>query len=454
MSELSKLITKLQKSIISKESYINTIKYPYLLVSSLQELNGLIGNEKVKDAVAEQITYLISAKMREIANPHLKQDKPMLNTLLYGPPGVGKTMIGTKLAKIFYSLGHIKGKQSSSADGNISSKIKGYFGNMSDPNDINMIIASLAIIIGILGMVVSTLTSMYTKLGGKLMLIMIVSAIILILAALYFIFSEQSIGEVYDTEDVMKSSSQNMFPPDNAIIKIVSRTDFIGQYVGWSDKKTLDLLNDSLGKVLFVDEAYSLVNDERDSFGNEALTTLNLFLSQHPNEIIVIFAGYEDKMKSKIFASQEGLERRFMWKFDCSGYTSEQLYNIFKHQLNISGWGIDDEENTKPLFVQYKHIFPAFGGDTERLSFFAKLEHSKNYITSGGKIPNETLSVEHIKNGILKLKENSMDKSKEYSNNDPLSEMFNMFKQHQQRKSTVTVETADSPTYLNDQAYM
>ena len=75
----------------------------------------------------------------------------------------------------------------------------------------------------------------------------------------------------------------------------VDRSDFVGEYAGWTEAKTRTLLEESRGKVLFIDEAYNLVTDERDSFGKVALTALNKFMSENPDEIIVIFAGYHDR---------------------------------------------------------------------------------------------------------------------------------------------------------------
>lgn len=65
-----------------------------------------------------------------------------------------------------------------------------------------------------------------------------------------------------------------------------------------------------------------------DSFGMEVLTTINLFLSQHSKEIIVIFAGYKDLMETGIFSFQPRLRRRFMWRFDYNGCTFWKYYPI------------------------------------------------------------------------------------------------------------------------------
>ena len=104
--------------------------------------------------------------------------------------------------------------------------------------------------------------------------------------------------------DYGNSPTMHYVPKDSDIIKVVTRADFVDRYVGWTSPKTVKLLEENLGKVLFVDEAYSLINGPHDEFGMEALTALNLFLSQRPKEIIVIFAGYKDLLESGPYAVQ------------------------------------------------------------------------------------------------------------------------------------------------------
>ncbi len=67
-----------------------------------------------------------------------------------------------------------------------------------------------------------------------------------------------------------------------------------------------------------------------------------------------------------------------MWQFDCVGYSSAELYKIFNIQLRKKGWKITDEEQIQRLFDRNCEIFTGYGGDTERLTFFSELEHSKD----------------------------------------------------------------------------
>src|SRR5690606_7589073 len=108
-------------------------------------------------------------------------------------------------------------------------------------------------------------------------------------------------------------------------LAILSREGFVSMWVGETAPKTTNLLKENLGRAVFIDEAYSLINGERDSHGSEAVTALNRFMSEHPDEIVVIFGGYREKMRQTIFHVQPGLESRCTWIFDIAGYTPEEM---------------------------------------------------------------------------------------------------------------------------------
>lgn len=413
-SELSNLIVRLQNGINNNASYIRTIRHPKLLVAALTELNQIIGNDKIKDSVATQITHLIMVKRRSYENKELKEDEVMLNTVLFSSPGTGKTLIGTKLAKIWFALGYLDNTYERPPVREAMKEI------LQTNNDDVLMFTILIIVLFVFIALASWALSFYTKFGGYWTLAIILFMVVVIAIYLLYIYNNnvQTYGVKYETK--------NNIPRDDQLIKIVSRADFIGQYVGFTAKKTNELLNDNLGKVLFVDEAYSLVTDMHDSFGIEAVTAINLFLSQRPKEIIVIFAGYRDLLENSVFAVQPGLKRRFMWQFDCGNYDINDLFQIFKSQLKTKGWGLLDEESTHKLFLEYKDSFPSYGGDTERLSFFAKLEHSRDFIKDETGMSINLLSPVHVLKGIKKLNDNNIQG--EYVTTNPLANMLSMFK--------------------------
>lgn len=442
MTELSQLITRLEKGVRNNASYIRTIRHPELLVSSLKELNDLIGNDKVKDSVATQVSHLIMMKRRAMEDSRVKEDDVMLNTVLYSSPGGGKTLLGTKLAKIWYSLGYLDGsKNSRERKQELGDLLKDLFkdGNpistsgSGSTEDTAMIIYVIFVFLVILITLLSVTWSFYNKFGGIWTLVaagLIFAIVVIVGFYISNMFSSSSKSSnknniVIDTET--KQKQETVIPSDDQFIKIVTRADFVDKYVGWSDKKTVALLRENLGKVLFVDEAYSLATDAHDTFGIEALTALNLFLSQHPREIIVIFAGYKDLMENGIFSFQPGLKRRFMWHFECGNYTDEQLFDIFKLQLDKKGWGLAEEETTKKIFKENASAFTAFGGDTERLAFFSGLEHSRDFIKNDTNIEINKLKTSHVAKGIEKLKDNNIENGSNESTN-PLANLMKMMK--------------------------
>src|SRR5438045_5155643 len=104
MSELDNLIARLESGIEHNTNFIKTIKYPRMLVTALKELNDVIGNSRVKDSVAEQINHMIMIKRRIATAVEVKEDEVMMNTVLISKDGTVKTMIGTKLDKIWFEL--------------------------------------------------------------------------------------------------------------------------------------------------------------------------------------------------------------------------------------------------------------------------------------------------------------------------------------------------------------
>jgi len=95
------------------------------------------------------------------------------------------------------------------------------------------------------------------------------------------------IGEIFSKIGVLKKD----------VFKKVTRSDLIGGYLGQTALKTTDVIESALGGVLFIDEAYSLGNNERkDSFSKECIDTLCESLSNHRKDLMVIVAGYDKEL--------------------------------------------------------------------------------------------------------------------------------------------------------------
>lgn len=161
--------------------------------------------------------------------------------------------------------------------------------------------------------------------------------------------------------------------------KKVTRSDLIAGYLGQTSLKTRDIINESLGGVLFIDEAYALGNPEKkDSFSKECIDTLCEALSDNKENLMVIIAGYEAELKECFFNYNQGLDSRFTWRFKTDNYTAEDLYNIFIKKVKDIGWELHEDSKITPEFFKKNYdYFKFFGRDIETVLAKTKIAHSK-----------------------------------------------------------------------------
>ncbi|MCE8179503.1 hypothetical protein SJDPG12_08960 [Porphyromonas gingivalis SJD12] len=108
-----------------------------------------------------------------------------------------------------------------------------------------------------------------------------------------------------------------------------SRTDLIASYQGQTAHKVKKLIERAKGGVLFIDEAYSITeNEHSDSYGRECLTELTKALEDYRQDLVVIVAGYTDPMK-QFFSSNPGLSSRFNTFIEFPDYDETELLSIF-----------------------------------------------------------------------------------------------------------------------------
>jgi hypothetical protein len=260
------------------DNYAINLKQLNNLIDSLTELKNIIGMKTVKDSIVDQIIYFLQS---------FEENNNMLHTIIEGHPGVGKTMLGYILGKIYYNMGILKGSQ----------------------NAIN-------------------------SLTGK---------------------------------------------KDNFIFKIVKRKDLIGEYLGHTAIKTQKIIDECKGGVLFIDEAYSLGNlDKKDTYSKECIDTINQNLSENKNNFMCIIAGYPEQLEKCFFSYNEGLKRRFTFKYTIEKYNAKELCEIFKKMVFDSKWSLDVDDAILEKFIN-KNIkeFENFGGDIETLLFRTKITHSR-----------------------------------------------------------------------------
>ena len=123
----------------------------------------------------------------------------------------------------------------------------------------------------------------------------------------------------------------------------VDRSGLVAGYVGQTALKTQEAVQKALGGVLFIDEAYALVNqDSANDFGREAIEVLLKNMEDHRDDLIVIVAGYTDLMEKFIHANP-GLESRFNKYFYFEDYTAPQLLEIFRSMCTRGGYTLSPE---------------------------------------------------------------------------------------------------------------
>ena len=127
------------------------------------------------------------------------------------------------------------------------------------------------------------------------------------------------------------------------------RADLVGKYVGWTAKTVRSKFREAKGGVLFIDEAYSLVDDS-NSFGDEAINTIVQEMENHRDDVIVIFAGYPDKMK-EFLAKNEGLRSRIAFHLDFPDYNAEELVEILKLMAEKKGYKMSRDIEAKCLNI-------------------------------------------------------------------------------------------------------
>ena len=117
------------------------------------------------------------------------------------------------------------------------------------------------------------------------------------------------------------------------------RGDLVGKYVGWTAKIVKQKFQEAAGGVLFIDEAYSLLDDS-NSFGTEAINTIVQEMENHRDDVVVIFAGYPNKMHDFI-ESNEGLRSRIAAYLDFPDYNVDELVEILQLMAKERGYRLN-----------------------------------------------------------------------------------------------------------------
>ena len=138
------------------------------------------------------------------------------------------------------------------------------------------------------------------------------------------------------------------------------RADLVGRYQGDTAIKVKEVVRSALGGVLFIDEAYSLVNGENDSFGIEAVNTLVSEIENNRDKLAVILAGYTDDME-EFLNSNPGLRSRLSKVIEFEDYSVDELMDIFRYDMKKRGYALDVSENKLRALIADKSAAKDFG---------------------------------------------------------------------------------------------
>jgi probable Rubsico expression protein CbbX len=182
--------------------------------------------------------------------------------------------------------------------------------------------------------------------------------------------------------------------PSNHLVT-VNREDLVGQYVGHTAPKTKEVLKRAMSGVLFIDEAYALhrPNNERD-YGQEAIEILLQAMEDHRDRLVVILAGYGDRM-DEFFSLNPGLRSRIAHHLTFPEFELDELVQIGHRMIAEQGYHLADD--AVPVFADYvarRRAQPHFANARSIRNAVerARLRHAARVISVGGTVDRDTLA--------------------------------------------------------------
>ena len=131
----------------------------------------------------------------------------------------------------------------------------------------------------------------------------------------------------------------------------VTRDDLVGQFIGHTAPKTKEVVKKAMGGVLFIDEAYYLYKPENErDYGQESIEILLQVMENHRDDLVVILAGYKDRMDT-FFSSNPGMASRIAHHIDFPDYSEAELMQIAQLMLGQLNYRFDAA--AEPAFTRY-----------------------------------------------------------------------------------------------------
>lgn len=169
----------------------------------------------------------------------------------------------------------------------------------------------------------------------------------------------------------------------------VTRDDLVGQYIGHTAPKTKEVLKQAMGGVLFIDEAYYLYkpDNERD-YGAEAIEILLQVMENQRKDLVVIFAGYKDRM-DKFYESNPGLSSRVTNHVNFPDYTPDEMVQIGKMMLTEQQYRLTLEaEKVLYNYIERRTLQPHFANARSIRNALdrARMRQANRMFASGSKV--------------------------------------------------------------------
>lgn len=390
-----------------------------LMAEGLNELKNIIGLESMKKSILEQVIYTLVNKMDKNI-----QRKTVLHTLITGNPGLGKTTVARIIGKLLAASGFFQTTITTNNTYNREQLKLKFIGsrmttlidnmepvnklirqvedpetktilknfnehftdiyNMTESDDVPRVVSPTDSVSNPCG---STEDKMESKTESKTEI-------------------KTENEEMKKTETNKKTQPPKKITSIKAKFREVTRDELVGCFQGHTADNVKRIFKEARGGVLFIDEAYSLLNNvTNDDFGQECINLINKLMTDMAHEVIVIFAGYKDKINDILFKNQTGLKSRFLWNFDIQGYTNEELAQIMTKQVTDSGFKFEPTINLPSLLNNNKDMFTNYGRDTEKITTMALIEYSMIRFMNNDTIP-LLITNDMLENATAKYKKN------------------------------------------------
>ena len=173
------------------------------------------------------------------------------------------------------------------------------------------------------------------------------------------------------------------------------RSGLVAEYVGQTAVKTNHIIDRALDGVLFIDEAYSLVQDNATDYGSEAVATLLKRMEDNRDRLVVILAGYPHEMR-KFIDSNPGLQSRFNRYIHFADYDADELRQIFMLYAQKNEYALSPEAERKLMQVVTKAVCEKdsqFGNGRYVRNLFEKtIERQATRLAAAGSITDDMLA--------------------------------------------------------------